>query len=583
MRRTKIVCTIGPASQSPEQLKKLMLAGMDVARLNFSHGDYEEHGARIKNIREVANELGKNIAILLDTKGPEIRIKKFATGKIQLQDGGEFTLTTEDIEGDTTKVAVTYEGLTEDVTVGDKILIDDGLIELKVLEVVGPNIKCQVQNGGPLSDRKGVNLPGVSVSLPAMSEKDLNDIKFGIEQDVDFIAASFIRKASDVIAIRKVLEDYNSDIHIISKIENQEGVDNLDEIIKVSDGLMVARGDLGVEIPVEEVPLAQKLMIESCNKAGKPVITATQMLDSMMRNPRPTRAEASDVANAIFDGTDAIMLSGETAAGKYPEESVKTMAQIAQRAEQAVHYEEILGKKTFTPKVSITDSISSATCTTAQNLGAAAVITSTQSGFTAKMVSKYRPKAPIIAVTPDERVVRKLVLSWGVFPILGDQTENTDDMFQEAITKSLQAGYIREGDLVIITAGVPVGLAGTTNLLKVHIVGDVLVKGTGIGNTGVFGNVIVAKSASDFQSKQGQGNILVTVSTDRDLVPFLDGIKAIVAEEAGLTSPTAIIGLSKGIPVIVGARGATNLLKDGQDVTVDPQRGLVYKGFATIK
>ncbi|QNO15654.1 pyruvate kinase [Alkalicella caledoniensis] len=583
MRRTKIVCTIGPASQSPDQLKKLMLAGMDVARLNFSHGDYEEHGARIKNIREVANELGKNIAILLDTKGPEIRIKKFAAGKIQLQDGGEFTLTTEDIEGDTTKVAVTYEGLTEDVTVGDKILIDDGLIELKVLEVVGPNIKCQVQNGGPLSDRKGVNLPGVSVSLPAMSEKDLNDIKFGIEQDVDFIAASFIRKASDVIAIRKVLEEYNSDIHIISKIENQEGVDNLDEIIKVSDGLMVARGDLGVEIPVEEVPLAQKLMIESCNKAGKPVITATQMLDSMMRNPRPTRAEASDVANAIFDGTDAIMLSGETAAGKYPEESVKTMAQIAQRAEQAVHYEEILGKKTFTPKASITDSISSATCTTAQNLGAAAVITSTQSGFTAKMVSKYRPKAPIIAVTPDERVVRKLVLSWGVFPILGDQTENTDDMFQEAITKSLQAGYIREGDLVIITAGVPVGLAGTTNLLKVHIVGDVLVKGTGIGNTGVFGNVIVAKSASDFQSKQGQGNILVTVSTDRDLVPFLDGIKAIVAEEAGLTSPTAIIGLSKGIPVIVGARGATNLLKDGQDVTVDPQRGLVYKGFATIK
>ncbi|SHJ83082.1 pyruvate kinase [Anaerobranca californiensis DSM 14826] len=583
MRRTKIVCTIGPASESPEMLKKLILAGMNVARLNFSHGDYEEHGRRIATIRQVAKELNKNVAILLDTKGPEIRIKKFAQGKIQLNEGDIFTLTTEDILGDETKVAITYEGLPADVKKGDRILLDDGLIALEVLETTNTDIKCKVLNGGPLSDKKGVNVPGVSVSLPAMSDKDLNDIKFGIEQGVDFIAASFIRKASDVLAIRRVLEEHNSDIHIISKIENQEGLDNLDEILKVSDGLMVARGDLGVEIPVEEVPLAQKLMIEKCNKAGKPVITATQMLDSMIRNPRPTRAEASDVANAIFDGTDAIMLSGETAAGKYPEEAVKTMAQIAERAEQAVRYEEILGKKTFTPKASITDSISSATCNTAQSLGASAIITSTQSGYTAKMVSKYRPKCPIIAVTPDERVVRKLVLSWGVFPVLGKQTDNTDDMIAEAIKTSLEHGYIKEGDLVVITAGVPVGIAGTTNLLKVHVVGDVIVKGTGIGNNSVQGKVIVAKTAKELINKKGQGDILVTNATDSDLVPNLEGIKAIVAEEAGLTSTTAIVGLSKGIPVVVGASGATSLLKDGEEVTVDPQRGLVYRGLATVK
>ncbi len=583
MRRTKIVCTIGPASESPEQLKKLILAGMNVARLNFSHGDYEEHGKRIENIRKVSHELGRNVAILLDTKGPEIRIKKFSEGKIQLNEGDFFTLTTEDIMGDNTKVSVTYEGLPQDVKAGDKILIDDGLIELKVMEITDTDVKCQVQNGGPLSDRKGVNLPGISVSLPAMSEKDYNDILFGIEQGVDFIAASFIRKASDVLAIRRVLEENNSDIHIISKIENQEGVDNLDEILRVSDGLMVARGDLGVEIPVEEVPLAQKTMIENCNRAGKPVITATQMLDSMMRNPRPTRAETSDVANAIFDGTDAIMLSGETAAGKYPEESVKTMAQIAERAEQAIRYDEILGKKTFVPKASITDSISSATCASAQNLGASAIITSTQSGFTAKMVSKYRPKCPIIAVTPDETVVRKLLLSWGVFPVLGNQTDNTDDMIQEAINTSLNSGHIKNGDLVIITAGVPVGIAGTTNLLKVHIVGDVIVKGTGIGNNPVYGKTIVAKTAKDLELKKGQGDILITLSTDSDLVPNLEGIKAIVAEEGGLTSPTAIVGLSKGIPVVVGASGATCLLKDGEEVTVDTHRGLVYRGHAKVR
>ncbi|WP_353894103.1 pyruvate kinase [Proteinivorax hydrogeniformans] len=583
MRRTKIVCTIGPASESPEMLKKLMLAGMDVARLNFSHGDHKEHGERIKNIRKVSEEIGKNVAILLDTRGPEIRLKKFAQGEITLQEGDNFTLTTEDIEGDESKVAVTYEGLVDDVKAHDRILIDDGLVEMEVKEVEGKNVHCKVINGGELSNRKGVNIPNVSISLPAMSEKDYNDIVFGIEQKVDFIAASFIRKASDVIAIKKVLEENKSDIHIIAKIENQEGVDNLDEILNVVDGLMVARGDLGVEIPAEEVPLAQKTMIEKCNKAGKPVITATQMLDSMIRNPRPTRAESSDVANAIFDGTDAIMLSGETAAGSYPEEAVLTMAKIAQRSEEATRFEEIQGKKGFVPENVVTDSISYATCNTAKQLEASAVITATQSGYTAKMVSKYRPECPIVAVTPNRTVLRKLLLTWGVYPVLSNPTESTDDMLYESVASALESGYINNGELVVITAGVPVGVSGTTNLLKVHTVGDIILKGMGIGKGSVVGDVIVAKDKEELDRKRGQGDILATLTTDSDMVNSLEGIKAIIAEEGGLTSPAAIVGLNLKIPVIVGVNDATKTLQDGQQITVDSERGLVYKGNATVK
>ncbi|WP_028546171.1 pyruvate kinase [Paenibacillus taiwanensis] len=472
MRKTRIVCTIGPSSESLDKLKQLIMAGMNVARLNFSHGDFEEHGNRITNIRQASKELNKTVAILLDTKGPEIRTGKLAVEPIELVQDEFVTLTTEEILGDKDRISVTYNELPQDVEVGSTILIDDGLIGLTVVDIQGTEIKCKIVNGGTIKSKKGVNVPGVSISLPGITEKDASDIRFGIEQGVDFIAASFVRKASDVMEIRKLLKEHNGEnIQIISKIENQEGVDNLDEILEVSDGLMVARGDLGVEIPAEDVPLAQKLMIQKCNLAGKPVVTATQMLDSMQRNPRPTRAEASDVANAIFDGTDAIMLSGETAAGKYPVESVLTMSRIAEKAESALEYREILTKQSLKQQVTVTDAISQAVANSALDLDAKAIITSTQTGYTARMVSKYRPKAPIIAVTASEQVMRAMALTWGVVPVKGQPATNTDEMFDVALKGGLHTGLVTEGDLVVITAGVPVGCAGSTNLVKVTQIG----------------------------------------------------------------------------------------------------------------
>ncbi|MNO51317.1 Pyruvate kinase [compost metagenome] len=468
MRKTKIVCTIGPSSESLENIKKLILAGMNVARLNFSHGDFEEHGGRIRNIRQASEELGKSVAILLDTKGPEIRTGKLKEEPIELEQDQFITLTTEEILGDKDRISVTYTELPKDVEVGSTILIDDGLIGLTVVEVQGTEIKCRIVNGGTIKSKKGVNVPGVNISLPGITEKDANDIKFGIESGIDFIAASFVRKASDVLEIRQLLEKHNAThIQIISKIENQQGIDNLDEILEVSDGLMVARGDLGVEIPAEDVPLAQKRMIEKCNIAGKPVITATQMLDSMQRNPRPTRAEASDVANAIFDGTDAIMLSGETAAGKYPVESVETMSRIAEKAESALEYREIFIKQSNAQQTTVTEAISQAVANSALELNAKAIISSTETGYTARMVSKYRPKAPIIAVTTEEQTMRRLALNWGVTPVKGTLATSTDEMFDYAMKGGLDSGLVKEGDLVVITAGVPLGRSGSTNLVKI--------------------------------------------------------------------------------------------------------------------
>ncbi|MEA3568888.1 pyruvate kinase [Paenibacillus phoenicis] len=468
MRKTKIVCTIGPSSESLENIKKLIMAGMNVARLNFSHGDYEEHGNRIKNIRQASAELGKSIAILLDTKGPEIRTGKLKEEPIELVQDEFITLTTEEILGDKNRISITYKDLPGDVEVGSTILIDDGLIGLTVVDIQGTEIKCRIVNGGTIKSKKGVNVPGVNISLPGITEKDANDIKFGIEQGIDFIAASFVRKASDVLEIRQLLEQHNAThIQIISKIENQQGVDNLDEILEVSDGLMVARGDLGVEIPAEDLPLVQKRMIEKCNRVGKPVITATQMLDSMQRNPRPTRAEASDVANAIFDGTDAIMLSGETAAGKYPVESVLTMSRIAEKAESALEYREIFLKQSNAQQTTVTEAISQAVANSALELNAKAIITSTETGYTARMVSKYRPKAPIIAVTTEDQTLRRLALNWGVTPVKGDIASTTDEMFDKAMKGGLDSGLVKEGDLVVITAGVPLGRSGSTNLVKI--------------------------------------------------------------------------------------------------------------------
>ncbi|MGG4141626.1 pyruvate kinase [Paenibacillus algorifonticola] len=579
MRKTKIVCTIGPSSESLENTKKLIQAGMNVARLNFSHGDFEEHGNRIKNIRQANIELGKTTAILLDTKGPEIRLGKLKEEPIELVQGEKIALTTEEILGDVTRIPITYTDLPNDVSVGSTILIDDGLIGLTVEDVQGTEIICRIVNSGQIKSKKGVNVPGVNISLPGITEKDANDIVFGIEQGVDFIAASFVRKASDVLEIRELLERHNAGhIQIISKIENQQGVDNLDEILEVSDGLMVARGDLGVEIPAEEVPLVQKSMIQKCNRAGKPVITATQMLDSMQRNPRPTRAEASDVANAIFDGTDAIMLSGETAAGKYPVESVQTMARIAERAESALEYREIFTKQANAQQTSVTEAISQAVANSAFDLKAKAIVTSTQSGFTSRMVSKYRPKAPIIAVTTEETVMRRLALVWGVIPVKGSFVDSTDGLFENAVTGALSTGLLALGDTIVITAGVPVGRSGTTNLIKIHHIGELLANGQGIGSQTATGKVVVARTPEEAIAKTTQGSILVTVSTDKEYMPAFEKAAAVVTEQGGITSHAAVCGINLGIPVILGISNATTILEDGMEVTLYGETGVIYSG-----
>lgn len=583
MRRSKIVCTIGPATDDVAMIKKLLLAGMNVARLNFSHGTHEEHGRRAAAVRRAAAEAGVNVAIMLDTKGPEIRLGYFKKEPVVLEENATVTLTTEQIKGDRERIPVTYPGLPGDVKEGDAILIADGLIELKVLSTTSTEIVCRVVNGGKLASQKGINLPGVEVNLPAVTEKDVQDITFGIEQNFDFIAASFIRKASDVLAIRQVLEKAGANLDIISKIESRQAVNNLDEIISVSNGIMVARGDLGVEIPVEEVPLVQKDIIERCNLLGKPVVTATQMLESMINNPRPTRAEASDVANAIFDGTDAVMLSGETAVGKYPLEAVETMARIAERAEAALHYEGMLAKKrSAMPQRTVTDAISYATCASAQDLEAAAIITATESGHTAKMVAKYRPKAPVIAVTPHAAVMRKLSLTWGIKPLLAASRESTDEMMAEAVEASLQAGLIKEGELIIFTAGVPARVQGTTNLLRVHTVADILARGVGIGRGAVTGPVRVAANAREAVAKVQEGDILVTKATDSEYIPAMKKAAAVITEAGGLTSHAAIVCLEFGIPVVVNVEQAAMVLPDGETVTVDGHRGLIYKGAARV-
>lgn len=585
MRKTKIVCTIGPASESEEMLEKLIVAGMNVARLNFSHGSHEEHAARIKTIREVSKKVGKIVGVLLDTKGPEIRTHKMENDAIELEAGQTIDISMTEVLGNNERFSISYEKLIEDVQIGSVILLDDGLIELKVTKI-GENegvITTSVQNTGTLKNNKGVNVPGVSVQLPGITEKDAKDILFGIEQEVDFIAASFVRRAKDVLEIRELLENNNgSHIQIIPKIENQEGVDNINEIIQVSDGLMVARGDLGVEIPAEEVPLVQKSLIQKCNAAGKPVITATQMLDSMQRNPRPTRAEASDVANAILDGTDAIMLSGETAAGSYPVEAVQTMDKIAKRTENAIDYRARVTKLSKAREVNLTDAIGQAVAHTAINLKVKAVIAPTESGHTAKMISKFRPGVPIIAVTSTSKPSRKLTLVWGVYPIVGKKAHSTDEVLEVAVEESILHHYVTHGDLVVITAGVPVGEAGTTNLMKVHVIGDMVAKGQGIGKATAFGKAIVVNNADQLAGQDTSDSIIVTIGSDRDMVPGIQNCKGLITEEGGLTSHAAVVGLSLGIPVIVGVENATHLIKNGQELTIDAESGVIYHGHASI-
>lgn len=580
MKKTKIVCTIGPASESEEKLSLLIDKGMDVARLNFSHGNHEEHLVRIENLKRVREKAGQSTAILLDTKGPEIRTGQFDQAEIELIEGQAFTITMDEIVGNSERCTISYKNLVNDVVAGDKILIDDGLIELLILEIKGSEILTKVLNGGTIKNNKGVNVPNVIINLPAITPKDREDIIFGIENDIDFIAASFVRKSTDVMAIREILEENNaSHIQIISKIENQEGVDNIDEILQVSDGIMVARGDLGVEIPTEEMPIVQKTLIKKCNLLGKPVITATQMLDSMIRNPRPTRAEVTDVANAIYDGTDAIMLSGETAAGKYPVESIETMARISKRIEGTLDYESILKNRQDHREVTITNAISYATCAVARDVQAQAVITSTTSGYTARAVSSYRPESPIIASVSQEYVSRQLSLVWGVTSILVEEVDSTDEMFEQAVKTALDENLIEAGDKVVITAGVPVGKAGTTNLIKVHLVSDIVTRGIGIGTYNVTGVARVIKSEED---KISEGEIFVSQYTDKAYIEQMKLASAIVVEEGGLTNHAAVVGVSLGIPVIVGAKGIVSAIESGEEISLDTQSGKIYRGRISI-
>lgn len=583
MKKTKIVCTIGPASESVDMLVNLINAGMNVCRLNFSHGDYEEHGARIKNIREAVKITGKRVAILLDTKGPEIRTNDMENGAIIMKIGDSVRISMTEVLGTNEKFSITYPELINDVNVGSHILLDDGLIDLEVTDIDrdANEIVTVVKNEGVLKNKKGVNVPGVSVNLPGITEKDANDIRFGIGQGIDFIAASFVRRASDVLEITKILEEENAThIQIIPKIENQEGIDNIDEILKVSDGLMVARGDMGVEIPTEDVPVVQKALIKKCNALGKPVITATQMLDSMQRNPRPTRAEANDVANAIYDGTDAVMLSGETAAGDYPLEAVQTMARIAVRTEETLVNQDSFALKLYS-KTDMTEAIGQSVGHTARNLGIQTIVAATESGHTARMISKYRPKAHIVAITFSEQKARSLSLSWGVYATVADKPSSTDEMFNLASKVSQEEGYASEGDLIIITAGVPVGEKGTTNLMKIQMIGSKLVQGQGVGEEAIIAKAVVAGTAEEAVAKATEGAILVTKTTDKEYMPAIEKASALVVEEGGLTSHAAVVAIAQNIPVIVGAADATSLINNDEVITVDPRRGIVYRGATT--
>lgn len=584
MRRTKIVCTIGPASEDKSILPELFKAGMNVARLNFSHGNHQEHKKRIDTIKEIEKELSNPIGIMLDTQGPEIRTGDLETGEVELTSGEEFTLVTDKIKGNSKQVSVTYKNLPQELEEGSIILLDDGLIELEVKEVYKDSVCCKILNGGILGSHKGINIPDVKSNIPALTDKDKSDIKFGIKNGIHFVAASFIRTAADVIEIRKLLKnEWAKDIKIIAKIENQEAVSNIDDIINVADGIMIARGDLGVEIAAEKVPIVQKEIINKCNKLAKPVITATQMLDSMIRNPRPTRAEASDVANAIYDGTDAIMLSGESAIGKYPVESVKTMARIAEETEKSDSYKSIFANRSAHDSETVTEAISFASCKTAEDLDAQAIITATGSGYTARMVSKNRSLTPIIATTPNDAVRHTLTLSWGIYPLLVCNSGSTDQMMENATKAALDSGLLENGDLVTITAGIPVGISGSTNLIKVDVVGKPLVEGQGIGKGIVTGKVKFAYTADEAIEKVEKGDILITRMTNKQYEPAIKKASSLITAEGSLTSHPAITGLNLGIPVIVNTGKIFDILDEGELVTVDGVRGLIYRGRANIK
>ena len=578
-RKTKIVCTLGPATDRDGVLRSLIEKGMNVARLNFSHGTHEEHLERIREVRAIAYELGAPVAAMLDTRGPDVRVRTFRDGSASLEQGQDFILYPDDVPGDEKGVSITYPDLAQDLRPGDAVLVDDGLMEMRVESVDGRNVRCTVLNSGTISNNKSLNFPGVVITLPFVSEQDRRDILFAIEHDLDFIAASFVRNAGDVRELTDVLEGNNCrDIRIISKIENREGVENIDEVIRVSHGIMVARGDMGVEIPFEELPSIQKEIIRKCNRAGKPVITATQMLDSMIRNPRPTRAEITDVANAIYDGTSAIMLSGETSIGRDPVNAFSTMAKIALKTERDIDYIKRFEETHIAASRNVTGAIGYATCSSAHTLGASAVISVTSSGHTARAVSRYRPACPIIATTVSEKVCRQLALTWGVVPLVSEVQGSMEELFDRAVENASGTGIVQSGDLVVITGGMPLGVSGTTNILKIHIVGDVLVEGRGITRAVASGNTCVISddpgSIRDFNA----GDIIVIHRTTDEILPVLKNASAIITEEDNPDSKAAVVGRALEIPVIIGAENATGILKSGIVITVDAAKGLVYSG-----
>lgn len=572
IRKTKIVCTMGPNLFEKHLIAPLMKAGMNVARFNFSHGTYETHQHYYDEVCRIRDELGLPVATMLDTKGPEIRVRSFKNGRVTLQNGQLFTLTTDEVEGDEERVSITYKELPQDIAVGSSILIDDGLIGMQVERIDGADIVCRVLNGGVVSNNKGVNIPNAHLSMPFISEKDHQDILFAIKNGYDFIAASFTRCADDIMQIRHILQENNCHtINIIAKIENMEGVENIDEILRVVDGVMVARGDLGVEVPLEDVPSLQKKLIQRGIAAGKPVITATQMLDSMIKNPRPTRAEATDVANAIYDGTSAIMLSGESAVGAYPVEAVETMVRIALRAEADMDYIRRFSRDT-SASTDVTNAISHATVTSAHDLNASAIITVTKSGSTARILSRYRPACVIVGCTTEKHVWRQLALSWGTVPLMIAEESNTDDLFEHAVDAAVQNGLVHDGELVVLTAGVPLGISGTTNLMKVHVVGHLLSRGLGLHGGKVVAPLCVIRNLEKDAKNFNTGDVIVCHQTTREMFSMLRKSSAIVLEDDNPEGHGAIAGMSLDIPVIIGAKNATNILKSGAVVTVDGER-----------
>ena len=582
MRKTKIICTLGPSTDKEGVLRDLIANGMNVARFNFSHGSHEEHLGRLEKLKALREELGKPVAALLDTKGPEIRLKDFKNGVENLVAGQTFTLTTRDVEGTNEICSITYKDLPMDVEPNGTIMLDDGLIKLQIQTVNDTDIVCTVLNNGKIKNKKGVNVPGVHLSMPYMSQRDKDDIIFGIQQGYDFIAASFVRTAQDVYDIRNLLNQYDSNIRIIAKIENREGVNNIDSILAAADAVMVARGDLGVEIDFTELPGIQKTIIDRSFSFGKPIVTATQMLDSMIVNPRPTRAEISDVANAIYDGTSAIMLSGETAAGAYPVEALKTMSAIAERTEQEGFHLRGRMMDSNPGKISVSDATAHAACLTARDVNAAAIVTVSESGTTARLLSKYRPQQPIIACVMREQVQRQLSLSWGITPLMMSLAHSTDELIEMSTALAKENGYLHNGELAVVTAGVPVGVSGTTNMIKIHMVGNCLATGVGVGRgktdlVSASGKACVCRTLEEVKAKFRPGMVLVVPSTTNEMLGYVRDAAALVVEEPGLNSHAAIVGNSLPKPTIVGAAGACSHIRDGLDIAVDCAHGSVQR------